>query len=118
MGFYKGPVLRGVGVMTHILDLNLITSREYEEALWEVTVGEYRYAIFPHKALVYKGDAVVPSYTITGEDGCDCKSATLGGRVCKHMQAVRWVGDGDESSTAPTEQSDGMVDLSELLSGE
>ena len=101
--------------MDNVLDLTQLSTGDGGEVVG-VTIGEYRWSIFPHKALVFKGDAVVPSYTVDRENGCDCKSATLGGRVCKHMQPLSWFSDGDELSTAPSD--DGMVDLSTLLMDE
>lgn len=97
-----------------IIDLDKITSFESEGEIVGVEIEGYRYSIFPHKVLVYKGDAVVPTYTIDREDGCDCKSATLGGRICKHMQPFSWFSD----DVGRSEAQDALIDLTELLSGE
>lgn len=100
----------------HILNLDQVASHGADEEIVQVTVAGYRYAIYPHKALVFKGDAIKADYTVDRENGCDCKSATLGGRVCKHMQALSWFSDGDEILAKPVDN--GMVDLSGLLLSE
>jgi hypothetical protein len=79
--------------MSPIIDITDLEGPSGPHLIWEATIGDYRYEFHPKSALVFKGDAVKPSYEITNA-GCDCPSAVYGNRPCKHEKPIKYRSDG------------------------
>jgi len=95
--------------MSPIINLGDTGGPNGPHSFWEVTIGDYRYELFPNqRALVYKGDSVKHSYEIT-YSGCDCPSAVYGNRPCKHEKPISWRGDGKPTDDTVSLSSGGLT---------
>jgi hypothetical protein len=100
--------------MSTVVDLNDFGASEDALPIWEVTIGDYRFQLFPdNQAFVFKGEAKVPTYVVT-HGACNCPAGMYRGS-CKHMNAIKYLGDSADNELCDDdlelESSDDSDDL-------